>query len=154
MPAQQIIKAADLPRGLPRRKVEGPIHVAILSYLERTLPHGAAATLHHSPNENDGAWDRIKAARLGTRPGWPDIEWHGRLDDGSPYSAKIEVKAQSGRLSDEQTACIDVLMDAGVYVGVARSIDEAQTLIRRWKLPSRDVDARQADRTRAGRAQG
>ena len=121
------------------RELETRIHRAIFCYLDATLPRAAAQTLHHARNEGADERERQRAAYLGTHPGWPDLEWAGRMDDDRPYMAFIEVKAPGGRVSAEQQACHDKLRDAGHFVGVARSIDEARDLVRAWGVPSLDA---------------
>lgn len=123
----------------PRKDREGPIHRACLDYLRCVLPHAAAATLHHSPNEEMNEQQRMKAASLGTRPGWPDIEWLGRMDDDRPYWAPLEVKDKGRAPSQAQLDCHDALMDAGAFVGVARSIDDVRAFLIKHDIPCRDM---------------
>ncbi len=129
-----------LARSSPKRTDrEGPIHKAALDYLRVVLPHSAAATLHHSPNEEMGEVERIKAAQLGTRKGWPDLEWLGRLEDGRSYSAFLEVKDRGRTPSQDQLDCHDALTDAGALVGVVRSIDDVRAFLVRHAIPCRDM---------------
>lgn len=136
--AQQIMTGRK--RRASRRSVaEDTVHEAILSYLRWSLPRGAAVNLHHARNEGALRSERIRSAALGTKPGWPDIEWFGRMEDDRPYSAFIEVKAPGEDAEPHQERCHDALADAGCFVGVARSIDEARDLIRFWRLPTNDM---------------
>ena len=134
----QKIQTGITRRSARRAAIEDSVHKAILGYLRATLPAGAAINLHHARNEGALRSERIHSAALGTKPGWPDLEWFGRFDDGRPYSAMIEVKAPGEEAEDHQIACHDHLADAGVFVGVATSIDEARELIAHWRLPSND----------------
>jgi hypothetical protein len=118
--------------------VEFAAHTAILSYLRWSLPRGAAINLHHARNEGALRSERIRSAALGTKAGWPDIEWFGRFEDDRPYAAMIEVKPEGEEAEDHQVACHDALATAGVFVGVAHNVDEARELIRSWRLPSND----------------
>jgi hypothetical protein len=136
--AQQIQTARKKRRAWSRERVEDQVQKAILGYLRATLPPGAAANLHHARNEGALPSERIRSAALGTKAGWPDLEWFGRMEDGTHYSAMIEVKAPGEEPESHQLDCQDDLMAAGVLVGVATSIDEARELIRSWGIPSND----------------
>lgn len=127
-----------------RRDVEGPVHRSILGYLRVALPHGAARTLHHSRNEGANAAERRKAAELGTKPGYPDIQWNGRLESYAHYSAFLEVKPKGRTTSPEQDECHDALIDTGAFVGVARSIDDARAFLIKHKIPTRDAEVERA----------
>lgn len=122
---------------MERQTPEAKIQRAILRYLGATLPHGFV--LHHSPNGGMLKGEVGRSRGLGTKPGWPDLQVVGRLDSGEPFTGYIEVKAPKGRLSEEQIAMRDRLIDCGYPVGVARSIDDVRELVRAWGLPSRDL---------------
>lgn len=136
--AGQIQTARKQRQAWRRKSVEDEVHEAILGYLRVSLPAGAAINLHHARNESASPSERVRSAALGTKAGWPDLEWFGRMEDGTPYSAMIEVKAPGKVPESRQLDCHDNLMAAGVFVGVATSIDEARELIRAWRLPSTD----------------
>lgn len=112
---------------------EGPIHRAIVQLLSLTLKRGAI--FHHSPNEQamvgaQRARDMaiMKAARLGTKPGWPDLEI---IYDGKIYF--LEVKAD-GDLSKAQEDRRDELSDAGAFWALVRSVEEAQIITKAWGI--------------------
>lgn len=113
---------------------EGPVHRAILAYLRTVLPD---AVIHHSPNETDMAGAdvaRQKAAALGTRAGWPDIEciWHGRF-------LAFEVKAPGGRVTPQQRATGVAIAEAGGHYAVVRSIDDARLALAAWGIATREA---------------
>ncbi|WP_449411061.1 VRR-NUC domain-containing protein [Methylobacterium komagatae] len=108
----------------------------MVSYLRSTLPH--AWMVHHSPNGSLLPSQRRKSAELGTVPGWPDIEIVGQLE-GQRFIGFMEVKAPHGRISEEQIACGDRLMDCGCEVVVIRSVEDARKAVSDWGLPSKDA---------------
>ncbi|MAG24656.1 hypothetical protein CMI47_03665 [Candidatus Pacearchaeota archaeon] len=112
---------------------EEQVHLGVLTFLRMVLPSAAAATLQHSPNESPSGYGwRAKMQRLGTMPGWPDLEF---VYNERAYF--VEVKAPKGRVSAVQLATHRHLTHAGARVGVARSIDDAQALLEAWELPLR-----------------
>lgn len=128
---------------MERQAPEAQIQRDILRYLGATLPHGFI--LHHSPNGGMLKGEVGRSRGLGTKPGWPDLQVVGRLESGEPFTGYIEVKAPKGRLSEEQIAMRDRLIDCGYPVGVARSIDDVRDLVRAWGLPSRDASVRRSE---------
>ena len=44
-------------------------------------------------------------------------------------SAAVEVKTPSGRVKDEQKRFVDHIVNAGGVAGIARSVDEAQSIL-------------------------
>jgi len=122
---------ADGDTSAPRQDREGPIHRAILDLLDLVLP--GDAMYHHSPNELDMAGPEAarqiaKARKLGTKPGWPDIEiiWQGRF-----YG--LEIKADS-RQSDAQKDIQRDLTRAGAPYAVVRSVTEAEAALKQWGI--------------------
>jgi len=110
---------------------EAEIHKAICAWLKIVLPDGGAV-FHHSPNEGRHKVQfRVKQRLLGMRAGWPDIEifvnptwWKDTEIPWAPIF--LEVKAEEGRLSDNQKVVIEELKQAGCHVFVVRSIDDAR----------------------------
>ena len=102
---------------------EGPIHLAILSYLKMHYPKAA---IHASPNANTMRGREVvrmiaKQKKMGMRPGWPDIEM---ILGGRFYA--FEVKAEGNRQQPNQ---VDVDRDIGIAGGhyfVVRSIDDVK----------------------------
>lgn len=132
MTAEQLraYRAAEGDTRAPRQDREGPIHQAILAFLDTALP--SDAIYHHSPNELDMAGPQAarlvaKARNLGTRAGWPDIEiiWQRR-------AFFLEVKAPGGRQSDAQKEIERELVQAGAPYAVVRSVPEAEVALRTW----------------------
>ncbi len=138
-----------------RAREEEAIHAAIVEYLRTMLP--AAWLVHHSPNGGARVAERVRAAKMGTIAGWPDLEVKGRIyedgkPEGYPFNVYFEVKAPRGTLSDEQIAVHDRLRDIGDRVFVVRSIDEVRRVAWDIGLPVRDAtldaDAREGRLTR------
>jgi len=130
------LRAMQAGQGTPtrakRRDLEGPLHRSILHLLEMVLPPDAI--YHHSPNELDMAGPEAarqvaKARKLGTKPGWLDIEiiWQGR-------AYFLEIKNPNGRLSDAQRELHPKLIRAGAAVAVVRSVTEAEATLKSWGL--------------------
>lgn len=122
---------ADGDHSAPRQDREGPIHKGIIRFLDLALP--SDAIYHHSPNELDmsgpeAARQIAKARKLGTKPGWPDIEiiWQGRI-----YF--FEVKAETEQSKAQKSVELD-LARAGASYAVVRSVTEAEAILKSWGL--------------------
>jgi hypothetical protein len=121
---------------------EDQIHVAILDYLRAVLPHGWIVKF--TPNKPRSKIQGGREKRMGAIAGWPDLMI---LGPGSlagymhqaPYAWFLEIKSAKGRVSDAQKDVHDRLRDIGFRVGVARSIDDARSLCKRWGLPLREA---------------
>ncbi len=121
---------------------EDVIHRSILAYLRRVLPHGWI--IKHVPNKPRSAIQGKREKDMGAIAGWPDLMILGTAHIGTymheaPYAWFIEVKAAGGRVRDTQTDVHDRLRDIGFKVGVARSIEDARSLCRKWGLPLREA---------------
>jgi len=81
---------------------------------------------------NGGARSRIEGAifkSLGVAAGAPDLLlWH----EGRAYA--LELKAESGRVSESQADMLERLSNAGVATAVATGIDEAVATLESWQL--------------------
>lgn len=128
----QAFYKADGDHSAPRQDREGPIHKAILDLIDLVLP--GDAIYHHSPNELDMAGPEAarqiaKARKLGTKPGWTDIEivWQGRF-----YA--VEVKAPGGKLSQAQAEIHAAMRRAGAKVATVSSITEMKEVLDQWGL--------------------
>jgi len=127
----QAFYKADGDHSAPRQDREGPIHKAILQLLDVALP--GDAIYHHSPNEVDMRGAEVarqiaKARKLGTKPGWPDIEiiWQGRV-----YF--MEVKALTNQ-SDSQRDIQRDLVRCGAQYAVVRSVTDAEASLKKWRM--------------------
>jgi hypothetical protein len=84
----------------------------------------------HPPN--GGGRSAIEGAifkSLGVAPGAPDLLiWHG----GQSFA--LELKADTGCISESQTDMLARLEQAGVCTAVARGIDEAVAVLEGWQL--------------------
>lgn len=125
------LRAADGDTRAPRVDREGPVHRAVLRLFEVVLPPDAV--YHHSPNELDMAGPEaarqiVKARRLGTRKGWPDLEiiWRGR-------AYFMEIKAESSQSDDQRAVQIDLDRAGAPYV-VVRSVTDALGALQSWGL--------------------
>ena len=115
-----------------RRDFEGPLHRAILMLMDMMMPKDAI--WHHSPNELDMSGPAAaravgKARQLGMVKGWPDLEiiWRER-------TYFIELKAGSGRVSDDQKDTHQRLLEAGARVETAYSVTEVEHILRKWGM--------------------
>lgn len=116
-----------------RKDHEGPIHRAILHYLEAQFPR---AVIHHSPNEvslrgKDVARAIAKAKSLGMKPGFPDL-----IMIHAGHTVALEVKAPAGRLQQSQKNIGEALQLNGVLWAVVRSVDDVRDNFKRWGVLS------------------
>ena len=84
----------------------------------------------HVPN---GGFRRLTEAKilsgLGVTAGVPDLLlWH----DGKAFA--LELKAESGRVSESQADMLDKLGKAGVLTAVCHGIDNAVATLEGWQL--------------------
>ena len=111
---------------------EDQLQVRISQWLDLVLPPGAV--WHHSPNEgNRHVAYKVKQKRMGTKPGWPDIEIFVPGDQskvGNSISIFIELKRpKGGKLSSNQAFIRDKLEDAGCFWQLCRSIDQVHEFL-------------------------
>ena len=111
---------------------EYQLHLQIIAYLQARLPAGSV--VHHSPNEgNHKIQYRVKQKRMGVRSGWPDLElfvsktWWRPEVRWSPIF--IEIKTETGRLSENQKEVHRELRQAGCHVVTVKSVEEVETFI-------------------------
>lgn len=100
---------------------EAQIQRQIISYLRLNLP---GAIVAHVPNAidiagKDAARAVSKAKREGMLPGFPDLVcvWRGEV-------FFVEVKTDTGRLSQAQKQVIEAIREQATIVIVARSCDD------------------------------
>ena len=87
--------------------------------------------LVHVPNGGKrprGEAGKLKA--MGAKPGVPDILLPRRHGDWQGLA--VELKSATGRLSSEQTDWLNAFREDGYLVGVCRTIDEFQTILRQY----------------------
>jgi hypothetical protein len=113
-----------------KRDVEGPIQRAIIEYLRTQYPK---AIIHHSPNEvplqgKDVARAISKAVWNGMLPGFPDLVVV--MEGGVLF---LEVKSESGKLTDAQRRVGEAIEASGNYWKVVRSVDGAKAAIMEWR---------------------
>ena len=112
----------------------GPEHqlqVATAAYLTLALPPTVEWTALDLANAPSLRAAQIRRAR-GAKPGWPDllIAYGGRVHG-------IELKTDSGRLTDSQTVMFPRLERAGIPIAICRSIAEVEIALRSWGIPLR-----------------
>jgi len=110
---------------------EDRVHLRIAQWLDIMLPPGSI--WHHSPNEgNRHVAFKVKQKRMGTRPGWPDIEIFVPGDQtlsGASLSIFIEVKGSKGKATINQVHIADKLELAGCYWQLCRSVDQVHEFL-------------------------
>jgi len=121
------------------RDLEGPIHRSILAWMRVALPKDACSEPWHTPNggqRNAIAGKKLKD--MGTLAGMPDLAFLYKKGDITRLFF-IEVKAPDEPLSGPQVKTVCMLEQYGAYVAVARSVDEARDIVRRWGIATREV---------------
>ncbi len=115
-----------------REDPELTLQKVVMRYLALALPKDAFMTAFPAEGGAGGfrRGQRMKAS--GLVPGCPDIwiVWSGRL-------FCIELKSDTGRVSDKQEACIAALSRAGVDTYICRSLDQVQLSLEHSKIPLR-----------------
>lgn len=111
---------------------EGPIHRAILRYLETVLP---GAIVHHSANEVPLSGRNVeraiaKAKHNGMKPGYPDLIAHYR-----GWTLGFEVKAEGNCLTKTQKEMKAAFEAQGIPYAVVRSIEDVREVLTEWNVP-------------------
>ncbi len=119
------------------KRTESALQAAICRYLDRALPSTSwYAAVPNGSVLAGGAEQRARQmARLkatGLKPGCPDLVlcWNGRF-------IGMEVKTDTGRLSDKQKDCSDAITLAGGLWTVVRSVEEVQSFLDMIGVPLR-----------------
>jgi hypothetical protein len=113
-------------------ETEDQLQIRVAQWLDLALPPGAV--WHHSPNEgNRHVAYKVKQKRMGTKPGWPDIEIFVPGDQskvGISISIFIELKRpKGGKLSENQAMVRNKLELAGCFWQLCRSIDQVHEFL-------------------------
>jgi hypothetical protein len=116
-----------------RRRPEDTIERALFAHIEARGAKGLVAI--HVPN---GGFRRPAEAKilagLGVTKGTPDVLlWH----TGRSYA--VELKSETGKVTDSQREMLNRLNEAGVTTAVCHGIDQAVTCLESWRLLRRKV---------------
>lgn len=131
---------------MKRQNPEQKIHRAIADYCRVALPREVVWTTFPA-----GGGGRIRGGilqSLGLVAGVSDMlfMWRGRVyfDQGDSVAAPaigwLEIKSDKGRLSPEQVAFSNRVLDLGHKTAIARSIDDARNVFALWEIPTRESD--------------
>jgi len=128
--ARFAIPAKIKPLGKKRANEEDQLHRAVAGFLRRALNNPAEAYWFHTPNQ--GIRSAIQGAKLkamGMRAGIPDlyIRWRGGV-------GWIELKSETGRVSDAQHDFMAQARALGDQTAVCRSLYEVELSLTEWGL--------------------
>ena len=131
-----VVAPGPRPHGMPplrqrNRHPEDTLHAQVWKDLKWVLPPEVAAWSHE--NRNHGALEGQRRRARGVVPGVPDMQFAWPVG----RSAFVELKADKGRLSDEQRLFHARLEGAGLPVAVCRSFDEVLRFLRDQGCPLR-----------------
>lgn len=107
-----------------RAHEEDDLQIAVADYLAIALPDRMGVVWFHVPNggrRNKREAGRLK--RMGVKAGVPDFCFITR----PPFF--IELKAEKGRLSEDQKDMIGKLRNAGAQTYICRSIEDVQNVL-------------------------
>lgn len=115
------------------RKLEESLQIRVAHYLDLVLPKNA--WWFHTPN--GGKRHIAVAAKLkaqGAKSGVPDctIIYQGR-------AYFIELKTETGRLSQTQKEVGGRLAECGACFAVCRSLNDVQMTLNQWNIPTKGV---------------
>src|SRR5262249_14523522 len=113
---------------MTRRRPEAAIQRAVFQHLRARASPGVFA-FHPA---NGGYRKPVEAAimkGLGVKPGVPDVI---AIHNGRCFA--IELKAEGGRATDKQLACIAALREAGAFTCIAEGLDRALACLEGWGL--------------------
>lgn len=120
--------------GAKPRMSEAALHKAVAAYLRLALkPPTIWTTIGH------GGGGKIRGAQLkamGVQKGWPDIlVMTPNGDKGDTRVVGIELKAKSGRMTDEQTALREAFGKTWARYFKATSVDQVETFLHAAGVP-------------------
>ncbi len=129
------------------RALERELHAAVAKYLCLALKPPTTWTTF--PAGGGGLARGKMLARLGLRPGWPDIIVLHPAPASAPafpYSIVlgIELKAEDGRLSKVQRSVREELWAAGAGHYLCRSLEDVERALRSGRIPVHAHVARDA----------
>jgi len=111
-----------------RRRPEDAIQRAVFQHLRAR----AAPNVFAFHPANGGYRKPVEAAilkGLGVKPGVPDVF---AVHNGRCFA--LELKAEGGRATDKQLACIAALREAGALTCIAEGLDRALDALESWGL--------------------
>ena len=114
-------------------ETEEQLHLHVAAYLDQMLPF--CTIWHHSPNEGSRHVSyKLKQKRMGTKPGWPDIEIFAPAEDTwaeKPLAIFIELKRSRPKTyqSKSQKLIEQQLLSAGCEYRVCRSLEEVDEFL-------------------------
>ena len=117
-------------------KPEERLHIAVRQFLDLALMW---PTFWTSIDAGAGKLSKRAAGMAkarGVKAGLPDV-WVFHPERALVRAVAIELKAGKGRLSPAQIEVIGLLKTAGIRCGVARSIEDVESILRANSVPIR-----------------
>lgn len=108
-------------------RLEQTIHAAVVRHLN--LRGAPGLVFFHVTNNPRSARDGARLKRLGVRPGVADLIL---LHRGNAFA--LELKTESGRLTETQDEFGSAWTHAGGYWCVARGLEHALKILKAWEL--------------------
>ena len=121
-----------------RQQPEANLQASVVQYLERALPPEAGVWWSASMSgvRLPSARATARAKAQGLRKGMPDLCFIPLRGPNAGEAYWIELKADKGKLTDEQAALMNVMFPAG-RGAEARSIDQVAAALARFGFPLR-----------------
>ena len=106
-------------------------HIAVVAFLEAALP---GLLIWHTPNQGKRNPNYVRKLKLmGLLPGVPDLCFLPHYDNRGRFPVYfIEMKAKTGRLSQEQTDFRNAAIMRGAGWAVARNVEEVERQLIKW----------------------
>ena len=123
----------------PRQTPEADLQRAVIEYLSFALPRGVYRVRAGQEGAKRTGRARATFKSTGGAKGWPDLMLFNRKTRAIRW---VELKADNGRLTDEQG---EVLADLGDHAAVCRSLADVEAALIRWGLTPL-VEINQANR--------
>ena len=111
-------------------KTERELHKTLMGFLRVALPR--PWLVNHQPNEGSRGWQAQRdLADFGVIAGWPDLQFIGP----GGISLFLELKLPKGVVQDNQKELGKKFGELGANFAVARSCQEAETILLAWGIP-------------------
>lgn len=110
---------------------EAQQQIAVIDFIEQAL---GEVLIWHTPNQGKRNPAYVKKLKImGLLPGVPDLCFLPHWDNRGKFPVYfIEMKAKSGRLSQEQVDFRNNAINRGAAWGLARNVAEVEKLLIQW----------------------
>jgi hypothetical protein len=135
MTRAEALDAVDGRYPAKRKRIEEKLQIAVVEYMRIVLDPKRYKVVSIRNEGKRSAREGALAKAMGLEPGITDLVIIGPLG----ASWWIEMKTESGKLSDEQAEIRAWMAANGVPHALCRSIDDVRVALAAWNIPTREA---------------